>query len=682
MQNIQSIISKIVAIVLLSSISAVAAAQDAPKVSKGDFSASKDAWKSVKKGNKYYKKGRPGAYFMALEYYKKALETNDVCSPLLYRVGVCEVFTGHDKQAMRHLADAADLSMQAPKDCEYWLAVSKQHMGLFDDARRDFDDCLMMMDSKTKKSLNADIDLRMAQCDNGIRLAKAHDMSVVMHMEGAINSNMPEYAPVFSNLDSAIYFGTQRNVGGVSKKLGKDKFPNSDIFVGFTENGRYTDVRNAGRSLNSKKAEYPAFMDYTGKQMYYTRKDKNVIHTTKKSLNSKWLSGNKYIKRASSVSISEDSSLVIFTARKGREHQGGSDIYFMRRMGKKYSKPQNLGVNVNTKYDEMWASFGTEDTVIYFASNGEHSVGEFDIMKTQFHNGKWNNPVNLGLGINSGADDNYFQLSPGDSRIGYFASKRDGGLGCYDIYTVLLLRKPIVNYPPFPYKGLAADFAKEPILRLEDPEPVQTMRLTVVKGKVSDCADNKSVYSSINVTDNATNMELQAIMTDPETGEYTITLPSGRNYAMTVSSDGYLFHSENFNIPPASKYQEVSKDICMLSMDPGSKIVLNNVFFDTGSSNLSQESHGELERLANIFLVYPGLVIEVSGHTDNLGNRMYNIQLSQQRAEAVRQYLIKLGVQPSQVVAKGYGPDRPCDSNATEAGRKKNRRVEAKILSN
>lgn len=151
---------------------------------------------------------------------------------------------------------------------------------------------------------------------------------------------------------------------------------------------------------------------------------------------------------------------------------------------------------------------------------------------------------------------------------------------------------------------------------------------------------------------------------------------------MTVSSDGYLFHSENFDIPSTSKYQEIHKDIKLLPMDPGSKVVLNNVFFDTGKSDLRPESFGELQRLSEVFKLYPSIVIEVSGHTDNQGNRQYNITLSQNRANAVRDYLISLGVGPEQVVAKGYGPDQPRDTNATPEGRQNNRRVEAKILSN
>lgn len=672
---------KILILLLILMAPLLALPQESPKVPKKEFASSSEAWKMVKKGNKYYKKNRVGGYRMAAKYYGKALDANEMCAPLLYRAGISELMSGSHKLAKGHLSDAADLSPSVASDALYWIAVSKQNLSMFKDAKSDFDDCMDELPEKARKKYSADISLRINQCENGLRLMKQQDMSVVQPLPGAVNSNMPEFAPVFCNLDSALYFSGKRKEGNVCKKPGKDLDPRADVYAAYTDNGEYTDVRNAGNTINTKKNEYPAYMNITGAKLCYGS-HKNIYVTYKKSVNSRWKKGEKYLKNCVSVSWNSDSSMVIYTSAKGPDHQGGYDIYFMKRQGNKFSDPQNLGADVNSQYNDMWATFGAEDTVIYFATNSHLSVGGYDIMKTRFHNGKWQTPQNLGLGINSGADDNYFQLSAGDTRIGYFASTRDGGKGDYDIYRVLLFREALYQYPPSPFRYLAADYAKEPVLPLEEPEPIKTMRLTVVRGRITDFDHTRNLYSQISITDNSTNATLQTIMTNPETGEYVITLPSGKNYAMTVSSDGYLFHSENFNIPPATNYQEIRKDIGMLPMDPGSKVVLNNVFFDSNSSNLRPESYGELDRLAEIFKLYPGLVIEVSGHTDNQGNRLYNITLSQKRAEAVRQYLIDVGVQPVQVMAKGYGPDRPRDTNSTAEGRQNNRRVEAQILSN
>ncbi len=672
---------KILILLLIAAVPLWAMAQESPKIPKSEFASSAAAWKLLKKANKCYKKGSVGGYRIAAQNYGKALEANEMCSPLLYRAGISEIKTGNFRLAKSHLQDAQDLGISVPRDVQYWIAVSKQGLSMFKEAKSDLEDCKSDLDEKSLKIYAADIELRINQCDNGMRLQKEQDMSVVQPLSGTVNSSMPEFAPVFCNLDSALYFAGKRKDGNISKKPGKDMDPTADIFAAFTDHGAYSDIRNAGNTINTKKNEYPAYMNVSGSKLCYGS-HKNIFVSYKKSVNSRWKQGEKYLKNSISASWSSDSSMVVYTAAKGPGHQGGYDIYIMRRQGSKFSEPQNLGPDVNSQYDDMWATFGAEDTVLYFASNSHLSVGGFDIMKTRFHNGKWTKPVNMGLGINSGADDNYFQLSPGDTRIGYMASTRDGGKGDYDIYRVLLLREAIYQYPPSPFRYLAADYAKEPILPLEEPEPIKTMRLTVVRGVVTDFDKTRNLYSQISITDNASNATLQTIMTNPETGEYVVTLPSGKNYAMTVNSDGYLFHSENFNIPPATNYQEIRKDIGLLPMDPGSKVVLNNVFFDSNSSTLRPESHGELDRLAEVFKLYPGLVIEVSGHTDNQGNRLYNITLSQKRAEAVRQYLIDVGVQPVQVIAKGYGPDRPRDTNNTAEGRQNNRRVEAQILSN
>jgi outer membrane protein OmpA-like peptidoglycan-associated protein len=253
----------------------------------------------------------------------------------------------------------------------------------------------------------------------------------------------------------------------------------------------------------------------------------------------------------------------------------------------------------------MWPAFAPGDTVIYFASNGAGSVGGYDIMKTVFREDGWSAPENIGLGVNTGTDENYFQLAPGETRIGYCSSKREGGKGDYDIYKVLLLIRPQVIFPPLPYNGLAFDY-------------------------------DKRYY----------------------------------NY------DNYKTDKTK------SKRDTDSTSLLMkrLTEDPSGKIVLNNVFFDTDRSNLRPESYDELNQLAEVFKQYPNLVIEVSGHTDSDGDRNYNITLSQQRANAVRDYLISIGVGEEQVVAKGYGPDQPRDTNSTPQGRQNNRRVEAKIL--
>ena len=656
---------KVFYILALTCLPFLVSAQENPKIKKKEFlttdAGKKEAWKGVKQGNKFYKKGD---YTNAAENYSKALDYNEMYAPLLYKAGISESFYGSDDLALRHLNDAYDFSSNVAFDCQYWLGVAKQHLNRFEDAKRDFDDCAASLDEKGKKKLQNKILLRITQCDLGAGLKKVPYKAVSQLVAGDINTPADEIAPVFCNLDSSLFYGSQQ-----------------DIYYAKAVNGKFDSPQSAG-GLNSKKNDYPANMNLNGKEIFTCRKDKKILHFYKKTENSQFKGLGKIMKKTISISFSKDSSSVLVCTKKGKDLIGGYDIFLVKKKKGKYLKPQNLGEGINSGYDEVFATFGNNDTVIYFASNGQMSVGEFDILKASYRSGKVGKIENLGLGINSGTFDNYFQLSPGEERIGYYSSKQKGGKGGYDIYKVLLLFKPQIQLPPLPHYELSADWMKEPPLPLEDPQIIKTMRLTVVKGKITDYDGENCLTAQITVTDNMTGKTAQQIIVDKDKCEYTVMLPSGKNYGFTVSSDGYFFHSENFDIPKTTDYQEITKDIKLLPMDPGSKVVLNNVFFDTGKSDLRAESYGELDRLAQIFKLYPNIVIEVSGHTDNLGNRQYNIQLSQKRAEAVREYIISQGVEPERIVAKGYGPDVPRDSNATEEGRQNNRRVEAKILSN
>ena len=157
---------------------------------------------------------------------------------------------------------------------------------------------------------------------------------------------------------------------------------------------------------------------------------------------------------------------------------------------------------------------------------------------------------------------------------------------------------------------------------------------------------------------------------------------SGKNYGIAVKSKGYLFHSENFDIPSGSGDNLVNKVIELKNIAIGSKIALRNVFFDTGKSTLRMESNGELDRIVKLLKDVPTLKIEISGHTDNTGSAAINETLSQQRAEAVVTYLKNKGIAPTRLTAKGYGASKPVNSNSSDEGRQQNRRTEFEIKGN
>ncbi|MFL5752812.1 MAG: OmpA family protein, partial [Bacteroidia bacterium] len=213
------------------------------------------------------------------------------------------------------------------------------------------------------------------------------------------------------------------------------------------------------------------------------------------------------------------------------------------------------------------------------------------------------------------------------------------------------------------------------------PMEIKQSSLTILKGTITDALTQKIVEASIELIDNSKNEVIATFKSNSSTGKYLVTLPSGKNYGIAVKAEGYLFHSENFDIPLASGYQEVIKDVQLKNVAVGSKIILKNIFFDTDKATLRPESTNELERLTKLLNDVPTLKIEISGHTDSRGSDDHNLKLSQARAQSVVDYLIGKGIGKDRLKAAGYGETKPIAANDTEENLQLNRRTEFEILS-
>jgi outer membrane protein OmpA-like peptidoglycan-associated protein len=149
---------------------------------------------------------------------------------------------------------------------------------------------------------------------------------------------------------------------------------------------------------------------------------------------------------------------------------------------------------------------------------------------------------------------------------------------------------------------------------------------------------------------------------------------------MNVYRKGYLFYSENFQ-PTANNVDSPFQISAYLKPLKNNQIlVLKNIFFDLDKFDLKKESYAELAVVIELLAKNPGISIEISGHTDNYGIDEYNQQLSENRANAVKQYLVSKGAAAGRISTKGLGATQPIDSNDTESGRANNRRIEMKIV--
>ncbi len=205
--------------------------------------------------------------------------------------------------------------------------------------------------------------------------------------------------------------------------------------------------------------------------------------------------------------------------------------------------------------------------------------------------------------------------------------------------------------------------------------PLKRKELVLVTGKVLDNITEEPIGAKITIPET----KFEGTISDPETGVYRLKLPPG-SYILHIEAEGYLPEE----VPVVLKEGEpIVKDVRLKKKaKKGVTIRLQNIYFDTGKATIKPESYPILDRVAEFLKANPKAIVEIQGHTDSVGSASYNMRLSQARAEAVRNYLITYHhIDPSRLIAKGYGETMPIADNTTREGRAMNRRVEFKIIS-
>ena len=351
----------------------------------------------------------------------------------------------------------------------------------------------------------------------------------------------------------------------------------------------------------------------------------------------------------SQPSISADGRTLYFVSnRKGG--YGGYDIWKSTLGDKGWSEPENLGPNINTSFDEQSPFIHPDDSTLYFASKGWPGMGGNDLFVSHLgKDGKWQKPENLGYPINSSGDENGLTLTA-NGTYAFFSSNHLEGSGGFDIYT------------------------------FELPPNLRPHMVTYVKGIVKDTITKQPLEAAVEIVDLEKNIPVYQDYSSAEQGDFLATLPTGKNYGLNISKDGYLFYSANFSLVGHENKDPFNLIALLQPIEVGNKVILKNIFFDTNKFDIKAESKPELQKLLDFLSLNKTVRIEVSGHTDDVGSDQFNQSLSENRAKAVYQYLIANGVNATRLVYKGYGETQPLVANDSEENRSRNRRTEFKII--
>lgn len=413
------------------------------------------------------------------------------------------------------------------------------------------------------------------------------------------------------------------------------------------------------------------------------------------------------VENEGTCSISADGKLLVFTSCLGRKSFGSCDLYISKLIGEEWTEPLNMGESINTPYWESQPSLSADGNKLYFISDRNKRSGKDIFVSYRNAQGEWSPAEALPNTVNTNKDE-FSPFIHANGRTLYFSSNGHIGLGGLDLFSSELdhnqwstpqnLGYPINNHldqvslfvTADGKKGYYADEKRNGnldisanILEFDMPEPVTVkIKTQYLKGRVIDAKTKELLEANIDLINLGNNRKESSVVSDKYKGSYLLVLNEQTEYALEVHKKGYAFKSLRFDYSnkKADDLKPIELDILLNPIEKGTVFVLNNIFFDSGKWDVRDKSKSELDELILFMQDNPQVRGEISGHTDNVGEKKANLDLSLKRAKSVYDYLIKGGIPANRLVFKGYGDSQPTAPNDTDENKQLNRRIEFKIL--
>ena len=567
-----------------------------------------------------------GEYFDASKTYRKVYnkltkrEERPTRGVAAYKMGECYRQLNMSSRASAAYQNALRYGYPDSMAILY-LAQSLHAEGKYAAAKKSYENFL---------SLNPNSDLAktgVIGCDLALRYKEKKTRHIVKQAK-LFNSRRSDFSPMYQDktLDVIYYATTKEKVTG-TKKSEITGMKKADIwFSKKDEQGQWTRPATVEGELNSELDEGIISFSPDGTTMYLTKARRELhsntgveIYTSQRS-EAAWSAPVKFEITSDTVSsyghpaVSPDGEYLYFTSDMPGGF-GGKDLWRIN-LKDRAGSLENLGEFINTEGDEMFP-YMRADSVLYFSSDGHPGMGGLDMFRAQMTvSGGWK-VENMGMPMNSAADD--FGITFGEGESGYFSSNRGDGRGYDHIYSFELPELQIW------LTGWVLD---------KDEEPVPNAIIRIVG---NDGSNQKEVARN--------------------DGSFKFKLQRGVSYVMLAGAKGYLNAKQEFTSDTAEEDAEYGVDFILASMTK--PVVIENIFYDFDKATLRPESKTALDEMAQLLRDNPNVTIEMASHTDRKGSDKYNLDLSQRRAKSVIDYLIEAGISADRLQHQGYGESRP-----------------------
>ncbi len=593
----------------------------------------------------------------AIKLYKKATKTDPTYNSAWLQLARSLSKSGQEVELQKHAYTTilkSDSTSKTALAAHLGLKSIYQNQGKFDSVAVHYSKAIKHQEASERQLLNikkekANVEFAASGYKNPLRF---HPVS----LNSSINDESAlQYFPVITGDENQMIF-TRRYKGS----------QNEDIFIAKRLAGNWSSAKKLEGSINGPEGEGTATISANGNTIIcsycgdsrenmgncdlYSSNFENGSWTQLKNMGTT-LNSKHY---EAQPTLSSDGRVLFFVSdRPGGV--GGLDIYtsILNENGD-WSEPRNLSATINTADNEGSPFLHANGQTLFFASKGHPGFGGYDLYASDVENGKWQTPRNLGYPINDQNNQLSMCVSP-NGKTGYFSKEE------FNLSSIMANTSKIWT------------FSVPPEFKLGH-------RSNYIKGFVFDNITKKPIEATMKLI-NLETEETTALVTSNKTdGKYLVMLAEGSDYAFYAETRGYLFKSVSFEYSEATNIEPIKMDIYLDPIIKGVTVQLNNVYFETGKSELLNKSRVELNKLYQLMKTNPTMKIELGGHTDNVGSDELNNKLSLARVNSVIAYLAKKGIPAKNMVGKGYGASKPIADNKTTAGRKENRRVEFTVL--